>query len=343
MESLVEIPKELLSGSGQPSSGEVVVGVDGGATKTLAAIWDHAAGTVATGISGPSNPDAVGPEAAADALHEAVFEALGDERPPEDIAAAVFAIAGTDTQALAETIRGRFAGYTAPFTVNDVVAAWGASTDCEPGIAVIAGTGSNVLGVGRDGATWRSGGWGHVLGDEGSGYWIGTEGMKAALRARDASGPDTALATDAPEYFKVGSIEEMAAVTYAKPLTKGEIASFSRRVSERAAEGDAVAAAILERAGTDLAGFATAVIAKTGLGDGERFVVGQVGSTWKAGAGLQDPFRAKVRESAPAAEFRLISAPPVYGALLLAARAANFWDGGTPPDLIPLLEQASAA
>ena len=57
--------------------------------------------------------------------------------------------------------------------VNDVVAAWAAATGAGPGVAAISGTGSNVFGVGPDSRTWRAGGWGHLLGDEGSGYWLG--------------------------------------------------------------------------------------------------------------------------------------------------------------------------
>ena len=73
-----------------------------------------------------------------------------------------------------------------------------------PGVAAIAGTGSNVFGVGSAGAgtrTWRAGGWGHLLGDEGSGYWLGVESIKAALRDREASGPATALSEAAPAFF----------------------------------------------------------------------------------------------------------------------------------------------
>ena len=58
-----------------------------------------------------------------------------------------------------------------------------------PGVGAISGTGSNVFGVGADGRAWRAGGWGHLLGDEGSGYWLGIESIRAALRDREAPGP----------------------------------------------------------------------------------------------------------------------------------------------------------
>lgn len=343
MESLVRLPPELLSGSPEELAGSLVVGVDGGATKTLAAAWAPGDGTVTLGLGGPSNPDAVGPERAADALEEAVGEAVGADRDASDIAAAVFALAGTDTDAVAQIVDSRF-HYARTYTVNDVVAAWAAATECRPGVAVIAGTGSNVLGVGTGGEVWRAGGWGHVLGDEGSAYAIGLGGIRAACEARDCSGPQTPLYDDAPRHFEVGTVEEVAALVYQKPLTKGEIATFARQVSTRAEEGDEVAAALLDRAGNDLALLARTVVERTGLAAADAdFVVGEVGSTWRAGPLLVDPFESAVSAAAPRASFRLVSEPPVYGALLLAGRATGAWTDDPPRDLVDLLARAESS
>jgi len=340
MEPLVRVPKDLLDGSSEPLSGDIVVGVDGGGTKTLAAAYDRARGTLTIGKGGPSNPDAVGEAQATESLEQAVLDALESDRSGGDVAAAVFAVAGTDTDALERTVDGAF-DYLRAFVVNDVVAAWGAATGCRPGVAAICGTGSNIFGVGNDGSSWRAGGWGHILGDEGSGYWLGVQGINAALAARDASGPPTALFDAAPEHFQVASVEALAAHTYAKPLTKGELASFARIVAERGADGDEVAAALLARAGTLLAAHAQAVIAHTGLADGD-FLLGKVGSTWKAGALLNDAFDDAVRRTAPEARFELVETPPVHGALLLAGRAAGFWRDDAPADLPSLVEDALA-
>ena len=337
MESLVALPEDLLSGAKVALSGDLVVGVDGGATKTHAAVWDPAGRTVGVGTGGPSNPDAVGSDDAAEAIRTAVTAALGPGRGHQEIAAGVFAIAGIDTEAVGVTVDRMFDSMPT-YTVNDVVAAWASATDGRPGVAAIAGTGSNVLGVGRDGRTWRSGGWGHIVGDEGSGYWLGVEGIKAALHHRDASGPATPLSDDAVAHFGVATVEDVAALLYGKPLTKGEIASFARAVSERAEGGDEVAAKLLESAGRHLATNVCAVIRETGLDDGRPFTVGRVGSTWKAGALMLDPFEATVRSTAPAAEFRTVAAAPVYGALLLAARAADLWADDRAGELLGLLE-----
>ena len=69
--------------------------------------------------------------------------------------------------------------------VNDVVGAWASGSLASAGIVAISGTGSNVFGVNAAGDSWRCGGWGHILGDEGSGYWIGLGAIRAALAHRN--------------------------------------------------------------------------------------------------------------------------------------------------------------
>ena len=122
-----------------------------------------------------------------------------------------------------------------------------------------------MFGVGEGGRSWRTGGWGHLLGDEGSGYWLGSESIRAALRDRDASGPATALGRAACEFFGCESVEAVASLVYSKPLTKGEIAAFAVECARVADGGDAVAVELFARGATLLGGQIAAVIAQTGL------------------------------------------------------------------------------
>jgi N-acetylglucosamine kinase-like BadF-type ATPase len=179
-DSLVTLPPALLR-SGADHGGRYVMGIDGGATKTLAAVLDLQEGSVQLAHAGPSNQDAVGAQAAGEALlavADAAIARAGIER--EELDAAVLAVAGTDTGAIVRQIGA--ARSDAWIVVNDVVGAWASGTGARPGVGVISGTGSNVFGVGPDGRAWRAGGWGHVLGDEGSGYWLGVQSIRAALR-----------------------------------------------------------------------------------------------------------------------------------------------------------------
>ena len=95
-----------------------------------------------------------------------------------------------------------------------------------------------MFGVGADGRAWRAGGWGHLLGDEGSGHWFGIESIKAALRDREDSGPATALSDAAVEFFAAPSVEALAARVYSQPLSKSEIAAFAIETARLAEQGD---------------------------------------------------------------------------------------------------------
>ena len=316
---LVDLPPELAS----PQATRPVrylLGVDGGATKTLAAVLDLETLSVRLGHSGPSNEDAVGPAAAVEALLDAADEAIQSAGvSSEQVGSAVLAVAGTDTDALAEHVRAARTG--AWIVVNDVVGAWASATGAGPGVGVIAGTGSNVFGVGPGGEGWRVGGWGHILGDEGSGYWLGLESIKATLHDREASGPATALTEVAPAFFDVDSVEALASLVYSKPLTKGEIAAFTVETVRIAELGDEVARDLVARGGAELGAQVATVIGQTGLSG--RFPVGLIGSAFKAGALFVDPLAAVVHEQAPEAQLAAVEMAPVAGSLLLAARACG--------------------
>jgi N-acetylglucosamine kinase-like BadF-type ATPase len=322
--SLVEIPSALTAPTASADA-RFVMGIDGGATKTLAAVLDLDTEALHFAQSGPSNEDAIGVKMAVTALLDVADEALAragiDQR---DLARAVLAVAGTDTHAIDEHVRAQRTEDW--IVVNDVVAAWATATGAEPGVGAISGTGSNVFGVGPDARSWRAGGWGHVLGDEGSGYWLGLESIRAALHERDGSGPPTALSAAAVEFFGTPSIESIAALAYAKPLTKGEIAAFARTTAELATSGDAVARGLYERAAAELGRQIRVVIERTGLDHAsnvEEFPVGLIGSAFKAGAVFVEPLREAVRDAAPRARVSVVEMAPVGGSLMLAARACG--------------------
>ena len=223
--------------------------------------------------------------------------------------------------------------------VNDVVGAWAAATGARPGVGAISGTGSNVFGVGPDGRGWRVGGWGHLLGDEGSGYSLGIGSIRAALADRDGSGPQTALSDAVVRFFGVDSVETLASLVYSKPLTKGEIAMFAVETARIAEAGDAVARALYESAAAELGAQIVAVIVHTGLGgDGAAFPVGLIGSSYKAGGLFVDPLAATVHAAAPSAEVSVVEAAPVSGALRLAARACGCGDSLSDGELAALLD-----
>jgi N-acetylglucosamine kinase-like BadF-type ATPase len=349
---LVQLPPELAgpAAAAGAASARYVLGIDGGATKTLAAVLDLDRRALHLGHGGPSNQDAVGPRAAVQALLGAADEALARAGIAQDaLCAAVLAVAGTDTDSIVRHLREL--RDDAWIVVNDVVGAWATATGARPGVGAISGTGSNVFGVGRaddtDGAegwvgrSWRAGGWGHLLGDEGSGYWLGAESIRAALHDRDGSGPPTALSDAALRFFGSPSVEALAASVYTTPLTKGEVAAFAIETSRLAGEGDTVARELYARAAAALGEQIRAVIVRTGLQGA--FPVGLIGSAFRAGPVFVQPLTAAVHAAAPEAEVFPVGMAPVGGSLLLAARACGREGAIAVEQLTRLLDDALAA
>jgi N-acetylglucosamine kinase-like BadF-type ATPase len=338
---LVQLP-DVLTQPQADGDARFLLGVDGGATKTLAAVLDLQEMALHLGHGGPSNEDAVGPQAAVGELLKASGEAL--ERAGielGDLGAAVLAIAGTDTESVARSVRSEDRGEW--IVVNDVVGAWASATGGGPGVAAIAGTGSNVFGVAGEGAdtrSWRVGGWGHLLGDEGSGYWLGVQSIKAALRDRERSGPETALSEAAMAFFDAPSVEAVAARVYSKPLTKGEIAAFAVQTAKLAERGDEVACELYRRGAQELGEQIVAVIREIGLEGDREFPVGLIGSVFKAGGVFVEPLTRVVHGCAPHARVAPVEMTPVGGSLLLAAKAAGKGEALEAAELAKLVNGA---
>jgi N-acetylglucosamine kinase-like BadF-type ATPase len=180
-----------------------------------------------------------------------------------------------------------------------------------------------------------------VLGDEGSGYWLGIQSLRAALADRDASGPETALGDAMADFFDMPSVEALASYVYAKPLTKGEIAAFATETAKLAERGDAVARELYERGATALGKQIAAVIRMSGL-EGA-FPVGLIGSAFKAGAIFVEPLARAVHEHAPEAQVARVKMAPVGGSLLLAAMACGHAGELAPDQLSSAIDTALAA
>ncbi len=337
---LVTLPPALTAPMA-PATGDgarYILGIDGGATKTLAAVLDLHERTLHLGHAGPSNEDAVGTRLAVKAILDATDQVLaGACIAHAQLSAAVVAVAGTDTASIDRHLHGTRSDHW--IVVNDVVSAWATATGAQPGVGAISGTGSNVFGVGEDGRTWRAGGWGHLLGDEGSGYWLGAQSIVAALHDRDGSGPPTALSDAAQQFFRSASIEALAASVYTAPLTKGEVAAFALETSRLAHSGDVVARELFARAAELLGQQIRAVIANTGL-RGE-FPIGLIGSAFRAGEVFVEPLTHAIHEVAPQARIFPVEMAPVGGSLLLGMRACGCEGALSGEDLSRLIDAAA--
>lgn len=295
----------------------------------MAAVFDPSSSQVWVALAGPSNPRKVGPERAGSEIDHAVTAAIDlAGAHPADVRATVMGIAGSDTPIDREQIMRNAPASKAlqsTYATNDVALAWASGTYCEPGVAIISGTGSNTFGVNERGQTWRVGGFDYMLGDEGSGFWLGVSAMKAALRYRDGRGRPTLLAERILKFYGVQRLEDLSNLVLVTGSSIGtaEVAAFAREVTACAEDGDEVSLDLLRTAARDLARQVNTAIVRLQL-MGE-FPVAMVGSVWNAGAILRKPFEAAVMQVAPQAAFVRPDLAPVGGAILLAARAGNMF------------------
>ncbi|MDD5263744.1 MAG: BadF/BadG/BcrA/BcrD ATPase family protein [Candidatus Bipolaricaulis sp.] len=318
----------------------MILGVDGGGTKTLAVVVDSAGRVVGTGRSGPSNYQVLGLDAAVRSLRSAVRAALSSVPQAERLSHAVFGLAGADfaldrsrlERALATM--DELAGV--PLAVrNDAEVALVGAVAGVRGVAVCAGTGA--IAVGMDGLerVARADGWGYLLGDEGSGYWIGLEALRAVVRRHDGR----ARRGRALEQAVLGSLNVQDAPalldwTYGRRASVNDIAALAPLVLAVAAQGDPEAARIVHQAGTQLSAATCAVVRKLGF-SGEAFPLVALGGLFRSpqAAALEVPLRDGVRKAAPRGTWQIPLLPAEFGAVLLGA----ILDGRAPDEFADTL------
>jgi glucosamine kinase len=239
------------SGLGTRDSG-LFLGVDGGGTKTLAVIVDADGNERGRGSAGSGNQAAVGLERAVSNIRAAVGEAATQAGATGPCAVAWVGLAGVDRPEDRAQLMPHLAPLAAHIHVtNDAELALSGLAGAV-GVALIAGTGSIALGRNAAGEKARAGGWGHLIGDEGSGYTIGRRAMQAASQVADGRGPRTAILPAIMESWNLARPDGMIGKVYPDG-DKGLIAGLSAIVFAAARSGDRVARRIVAEAATDLA------------------------------------------------------------------------------------------
>jgi len=301
---------------------QAVVGVDGGGTKTQAVIMDAHQGIIGEGTAGPSNPLRVGVSTAAAAVREAIDRACGEAKVRRsDIVAAEVGLAGARREELRARMREALSdiGIGEVEVVGDAEIALYGATGGEPGLVVIAGTGSICSGINARGKRAFAGGWGPVVGDEGSGSWMARLALRAVAKAADGRGPATLLTEAATAYFHVTAPEDLSTAVYAPTITNERLAGFGKDVIEAAKENDEVAGAIVNQAGAELGLAAVAVIRRLRM-ERERFQAAYVGGVFDAAQDLVlSPMESEIKAVAP----RAYLAPPRFSPAVAAARMAR--------------------
>jgi N-acetylglucosamine kinase-like BadF-type ATPase len=227
------------------------VGIDAGGSSTICLVGDGAS-ILARGTAGPANPTLVGVDGFRAAI-AASMEAAVRDSPAATISMAWLGVAGSERPAIRAQLRAvalEALGAERVEISHDARLLL-AAADVDHGVGLVAGTGSSAYGRTADGRELGVGGWGHLLGDEGSGYDIAVRALRAVSAAADGRGPRTSLEAVLTERLGVPDPRDLRVRLYPAPAVT-ELARLAEAVLG-VAEDDAVAGAIVDAAAGDLA------------------------------------------------------------------------------------------
>jgi N-acetylglucosamine kinase-like BadF-type ATPase len=325
----------MSNAANRASSGHAVCGIDVGGSGCRAAILDPS-----TGRRGDArlhrqltiSSEGIEVEPLMDAINDTVREAAAQAglTAAAQPGAEGTSVAGLESVALgmtgllslaptADTIHRLLderLGARITVVASDAYTSLVGALDGHPGGIVAAGTG--VIGFGTDNArVWRRvDGWGHLLGDEGGGSWIGAQGLRAAFAAYDGRSHSSPALLERLQ-LRFGGPEQLTADIYTRSDRAGMLASFVPDVVQVAGDGDPVAQAILDAAGSSLARTAVAAIASPVPPR-----IGLIGGIFAAAPQLRDTVAARLREEVPDVDVVTAAGSALDGALRLARDAA---------------------
>ena len=295
-----------------------VVGVDAGGTKTVAWLAEATAEVsnvpIAIGSSGPGNIRSVGFETATNNIRSAVDEAINELPLPVRTLCICAAGAGreSDQMRLREWAESLQIASRIVVT-SDVEAVLASASTDQVGVALIAGTGSLAWGRNAAGETHRTGGWGHILGDEGSAYDIARSALQSASQMADRRLTETLLLETMLRALKLRDAGELVSAIYEMGQPKQEIAKLAPNVFACAAEGDIIAKTIIDGAADCLGRMAATVADRLNLsGD---YILAMTGGVLF----YQNKFRQRLmNDLRPSGANAVLVEHPVFGAVRIA-------------------------
>ncbi|GAB4126683.1 MAG: BadF/BadG/BcrA/BcrD ATPase family protein [Roseiflexaceae bacterium] len=298
----------------------LLLGIDGGATKTVALLAD-AEGTILARVAvGGSNKQVSGVEATLLTLRHAVEAAFEQARiPVQQVAAACLGLSGVDRPEDLILIRSwaderRLARILT--VVNDAQLVVAAGTPDGYGVGLICGTGSIAVGRSIDGRTARAGGWGYLLGDEGSGYDISLKALRAAAQAADGRGHAHTLLNAMLQMWELSNAFDLIPFIYNQADPRAALADVPPLVTRLAEAGDPTCRTILYEAARELADAVIAAANQLGLRGAIPLAL--AGSVVLRTPQLQQALSAELEQRGRPAQPLTIVDEPTLGALRLA-------------------------
>lgn len=333
----------------------LLVAVDGGGTGTRLWVLDARGRVLAEGRNGPSTVTVVGIEGATQAVAGAAQDAglagVGSEEidgapadktvgRAEQVAVAAAVVAGADREPENSGLAAGMAGLFPNAKVvvrHDADGALLAGTLGEPGVLLLSGTGSVCLSMGPHGEKARVGGWGPLLDDVGSGYWMGREAIRLALRSADGRDGPTVLTKLLAEWAQVTDVRDLSGAVHRGDFDRPWISRLAPLVAQAAADGDATAGKILDEAAVELAAHVRAALSRSPwFDDVDQVPVVAAGGVFALGSDWRRKVRDALAEAAPRAKLTYWVKAPIVGAAYLALRE---YYGQIPDEVMERLKE----
>jgi N-acetylglucosamine kinase-like BadF-type ATPase len=302
---------------------KIVLGIDGGATSTKAVLANTRGVILGYGQAGPSCTDDVSIDSTRKNIKSAAdqaWSAYGHEAHPAD--AAFLGIAGVVTladcaliQEIATSVNLAASAFIG--VDHDVRIALAGGLALQPGIVLIAGTGSSCYGINTEGFACRVGGWGYLLDDVGSSYYLGVEAMRAIVRSEDGRLGPTALLDPLMNALGIADIQEIITRLYLPRMRKIEIAGLAPLVLDIAQQGDATATKIVQNGWEELAFLIEIAAQRLGFQPNEVLVT-VTGGVAHSGDYYKQGLYNAIRIQVPGVKIMEPALSPVIGAALLA-------------------------
>ena len=306
-----------------------ILAIDAGNSKTDVCVVSADGELLGSARGGPFRPHRVGAAAAVASIAPAVAEALSRSGSVE-VRHVAACLANADLPVEHEALEAAIgeAGWAPSYeVVNDTFALLRAGLDSVRGVAVVCGAGINCTGVREDGMTVRFAAVGHISGDWGGGGHLWQEAMWWAARAEDGRGSDTALRTALPKHFGLSSMADLIEAVHLGVLPEERCMELTPVLFSVAEGGDAIAVDIVQRQADEVVALAATAIRRLDA-QSEPIDVVLGGGVLTAGhALLIDEITRLLADQAPLAVARVVEAPPIVGAALLALDRIDAGDG----------------
>lgn len=294
-----------------------VIGIDGGGTKSLLRMVDMERTVLYETLGGGLNLCSTGKQQVKENLEQIVQSAVSYV-PGAQIVSICLGAAGVIDDDGIDYLKRILQPYAEYVQVcNDAHIAMYANLKNESGIALTAGTGSILYGRNKSGKVLRVGGWGHLMGDEGSGYQIGLQALKTVAQNYDMQKGESQLLNLLLDYFHCNDFEELVSCVYNEAQDKKQIAALASIVDIAAESGDEDSVKILKKCAGQLYEQCDILIHQLEL-EAEPFIIVPNGSIIQKSSLVVEEFQTLLKCNYPQAKMKDTLLDSAWGAVELA-------------------------